>query len=325
MVLAAAPLALGLPAAGQASARTAPERAAVVLPLESGQGWYWDTRPEAIPCPEGAPAECNLIGDPAGRIAELFARDHLYVGWDSLQQAPEMITGLAFDLSPIDPGSRITRLRLAMLEHPQTTAPLPLAIPSAPPLIPPPISVLPPSLPELGHLTVNPSDAVVVACAWPDFFGGAPASPLTEAPPGRRCDANIAGVRSKEAVNPDAPPEGQVFRWTFDLSTFAAQWAGGVNPAISLEPDPSRPSGAPWITTFHAAAVRAPDGTPGIQAKVTWVPPADGGDVPISAGSGSTGGSGFGFPSAATDAPPAPAEPTVAVARQPRPTPSVAA
>ncbi len=106
VVLAAAPLALGLPAAGQASARTAPERAAVVLPLESGQGWYWDTRPEAIPCPEGAPAECNLIGDPAGRIAELFARDHLYVGWDSLQQAPEMITGLAFDLSPIDPGSR---------------------------------------------------------------------------------------------------------------------------------------------------------------------------------------------------------------------------
>ncbi len=185
--------------------------------------------------------------------------------------------------------------------------------------------MLPPSLPELGHLTVNPSDAVVVACAWPDFFGGAPASPLTEAPPGRRCDANIAGVRSKEAVNPDAPPEGQVFRWTFDLSTFAAQWAGGVNPAISLEPDPSRPSGAPWITTFHAAAVRAPDGTPGIQAKVTWVPPADGGDGPISAGSGSMGGSGFGFPSAATDAPPAPAEPTVAVARQPRPTPSVAA
>lgn len=263
----AAPLALSLLSllmAGLGAAQ--PASSAEVPPSSTGQGWYWQSRPEPLRCPEGAPPECALLGDPVAQQNQIvFALDHLYVGWDPLERKAEMVTALNFDLldAGVAPGSPVTRFVVTVLEHPSGPSG---ANPSE----------------GKNHNHLNAAEAAVqgiVACPWPEFLAGSPAAPLAEAPggeAGRRCERRVTGVRGAP-LNPGDPPGQQVVPWIFDLTPVAGAWAEeGQNASFSLEPnpDPAAASATPWVTSFHAAGIAAPDGRPSVVAAVEWVPPA---------------------------------------------------
>lgn len=195
----------------------------------------------------------------------LAATDHLYVGWDSVQKVPEMISGVSFDLlaGGIPFGATVTGFTAHILEH--TRGPSPNEDP------------------RLGrrHNHVNPeraADQGIMACPWPDFLAGAPARPMSEAQEvgPRHCELKILGNRSQTPVNPEAAADQQLFLWSFDLSTIAVNWGKGEeNPSISLEPnnDPAKHSSSNWVTSFHGRDIAGPDGGPSAWAIVEWTPP----------------------------------------------------
>lgn len=237
------------------------------VPPGTAQGWFWKDRPPStsVTIVEGTtPPTPDVYTHPlpqqAGTLASnQYPGDHLYVSWGASaggQPETKMFAGIAFDLSGIPSGSRITRFQVTVIEHPNG-----------------------------GHNSatagVNGSairNAMlaqgIMACPWHDFYGGTTAAsfPATN---DRKCSsAKAVGVPTPVAANATFTT-ATVVPWQFDLSSMAANWAED-NPAFSLEPDTTRPSTTGWTTSFHASSLDDPPGTgPGVTAQIEWSPPSE--------------------------------------------------
>lgn len=231
-----------------------------VQPLESGQGWFWQTRPQYQP-----PADqLGAFGDPFANSVRLFARQKLYVGWDSndVVEKREMISGVAFDLPlegvPLD--ATLTRFVVTILEHPQASR-------------------------TLGNTSSASPDQWlarqqgIIACPWTAFSGGTDAAPWRSAPTsgeriGGDCERYaVLGIPSNQPINPGALPTETVYPWTFDLSAMMADlWSNSENIAFSLEPNtaPDAPKSATWVTAFNSSTIRDP--APGVVVALSWIP-----------------------------------------------------
>lgn len=243
---------------------------AEVLPPGSAQGWFWRDRPLS-PQPVNDPTTGDQITTTpdlyttplavsgrgyGGGLAEAdWPGDHLYVGWDGAKKEIEMLSGVAFSLDGTVPsGSVITRFELTVLEHPAGTDP-----------------------PHKTTVGVNGSGSRnamlaqgIVACPWPDFYGGSRAAPMSAATQ-RDCSKAVVGQPTVVPAT-DAFTSSTLVTWKFDLSSMAANWAD-ENAAFSLEPnpDPEKQQTVSWRTTFHQSGY-SESGTPkpGVYATVEW-------------------------------------------------------
>ncbi|HVF12138.1 MAG TPA: hypothetical protein VNA87_03540 [Actinomycetota bacterium] len=210
---------------------------ALVTAESTGQGWYWKGRPQYfLPVTEPAPTQApgtSVGGDvycynaPANPCATQWKQEHIYVGWDGQALTAEMIGAVNFDLEPIPSGSTITRFAFTIKQHPSGD----------------------------GHNHTPNYDAPakhgIVACPWPEFFGGEHAAWLDpESKKQRLCGDAVSGASSNVDAAFLGDPRNTV-EWTFDLSSIASEWAAGTNPAISIEPDSRLKSPVSWITSFH--------------------------------------------------------------------------
>ncbi|HVE75858.1 MAG TPA: hypothetical protein VND22_03710 [Actinomycetota bacterium] len=243
-----------------------------VHPAGTGQGWFWRSRPNVEAPNMSVPGAGVAVGGdvytlplPRGEgtlASKDWPPDHLYVGWDSLSKSAEMVSAVNFDLSEIPQGSKITRFVMTLIEHPNGQSPQ-------------------------AHKGANRAAALaqgIVACPWPEFFGGTTAAPMDQAPAAeRKCDQGIAGAAATEPEGGEAVAINQLFKWTFDLTPMATNWASTENPSISLEPNMAAPSGSNWVTSFHSGVYKQ-DGqaAPGVFASVSFEPPPDDGSGGIS-------------------------------------------
>ena len=225
-------------------------QAGEVQPPAGGEGWFWAKRTS-----DTAPG----VGDPytypipvTGPISgNAFPPEHLYVGWDGALMQPEMISGIAFDMGSIPPGSTITGFTLRMIQHPSGAS---------------------------HNTTPNPDQIHgIIACPWAEFYAGAPGAPMSNAPESEReCDKAAQGTKGLP-LNPDAVPNEQLIPWTFNLTPMALEWGSGGNAAVSIEPAALTEPAPSWITSFHASSFVDAEGSPqpGVTAQVTWTPGFD--------------------------------------------------
>ncbi|HLF69422.1 MAG TPA: hypothetical protein VI541_00515 [Actinomycetota bacterium] len=217
----------------------------------SGQGWYWDR-----------PAQSDDLfnpGLPSGGGNAATAADHLYVGWDGVNQRENMISGINFDLfqAGVPEGSKIVGFVITAIEHPAGE-----------------------------NQSLNAAEAGkqgVMVCAMPQFVAGEAAANINNAPP-RDCTVSVASLRPSGAVDPSATGAAITYAWSFDVTSLAAEQAqSGSQVAFSLQPAITTKSAQTWFTTFHSGdyseKTTAADGTsvdvpkPGILVKVTYLPP----------------------------------------------------
>lgn len=232
-----------------------------VRPANGGEGWYWTNRPTTdVPGdddPVGDAFNYQMPGQQGTAAGKTFQPDHLYVGWDGVNVRPEMFSGIAFDLFSIPEGSEITSFKLTLVWHPAGAS----------------------------HSTTPNFEAArtqgLMACAWPDFIGGAPAVAASSAPK-RDCTRTAEGTVTMP-TDPVGPTT--LINWTFDLTGLASKWLSGENPAISIEPKKVTSASQSWQTSFHSSTYsETPPGgdpvpKPGVLASITYTP-----------GSGSGGG-----------------------------------
>jgi len=244
------------------------------LPPGTGQGWFWKDRPNSsvtivdgttTPDLYSTPITAGGQGHSTGLAGATWPGDHLYVSWSpspggSLET--KMFAGIAFSLTAIPEGSKINKFEVTVLEHPSgggnhagTTA---------------------------GTTAGTNGSAIrnamlaqgIMACPWPDFYGGTTAAPFPATNERKCASAKALGVPAP--VAPDATfTTATVVAWKFDLSSMAAKWADD-NPAFSLEPDTTRPSTTAWTTSFHTSSLADPPASgPGVTAQIAWTPPSE--------------------------------------------------
>lgn len=236
------------------SAMAIAESANVRPAAPGGEGWYWVSRPTTdVPGDDPVGDAFNYPipghGPGSGRV---FQPDHLYVGWDGVKAQAEMFSGIAFDLSALPEGSEITSFKMTLTWHPAGAS----------------------------HNTTPNFEAIrtqgIMACAWPEFIAGSAAVSANSAPP-RDCSRTAAGT----VTMPTEPIVATtLIKWNFDLTGLASKWASGENPGISIEPKRITGQSQSWQTSFHSSAYSEtpvggePTAMPGVEASVTYTPPA---------------------------------------------------
>lgn len=243
------------------------------LVTSDGQGWYWKNRPRyGVPITDPAPGQAPPVGGDlycypvtGSPCSTQWKNEHMYVGWDGHELKPEAISAVHFQLNTIPSGSTITRFIFTIKQHPSGRE---------------------------HNNTPNvdaPAKHGIVVCPWPEFSGGPREGPdyldpQTETQ--RKCGDSIIGTPSITDAQKLALPDTTV-NWTFDLSSIAADWAGEVNPGVSIEPDSPSTSPVSWITSFHWSSVFHDPATgnvtsptprtgdvPGLFAEVTYLLPS---------------------------------------------------
>lgn len=207
----------------------------------AGQGWAWKNRPsQSVPVTEPTPGTsvggdlyCYEAPSAGSPCSNQFRNEHIYVGWDggSNPPEPEAIGGVTFDLQSIPTGSTIIRFLFTIKQHPSGQ----------------------------DHGTTPNYEAAkthgIVACPWPesDFVAGSTRGPIfldSTQKAERKCGQSISGDPPNATATALADPR-ETFDWKFDLSTIASEWASGITPAISIEPDPTNRSAVSFMTSFH--------------------------------------------------------------------------
>lgn len=268
----------------------APALAAQAEPSVIGQSWYWETQQnQNVDTPVGSVSGeapnpyCPGLPSSLGAPPETCAEGRLPV--EVLQgdyEAPDKVSSLAFDMTMLTLGSKVSKFTLTMLEaesgcrEAQT---------------------------DTGQQceqtdAVNPEGKVIEACQVNEIFGDGEARQYKEMPK-FDCSTAVEGTRKEikndaEADPTDPDPD---HTWTFDLTPMAKGWAEAppLCTCVMFRPKPPKneeDDSTNWRVIF--AGPKFPDGiktnlvfTPG---EGESLPPLDTLPLP-DAGTGSTSGS----------------------------------
>jgi hypothetical protein len=268
-------------------------------------GWWWkDARTEerdingnkvVIDTPSPfCPSVPGQLGSIPGACAE--GRFPVEIRGGEYEE-PNMLSGIGFDLSYLTPGSTVTKFTMTLLEAEAgcyTRDGEPTTQPN----------------PEQGdHCeSTNPIGPVderqVQACLIPEIFGDAEARPYNEVPR-YLCSGSDPIAERKEIKAVDkSDADGMDHIWTFDLTSYAQQWAETFTVATSIMligKQPKETGGDDtWRVVFAGPRVEK-----GIQTELVYepgeivLPPPPPGTT--TAPVGSTGTTDFGGGTGATD------------------------
>jgi len=142
-------------------------------------------------------------------------------------ETPNKLSALGFDLSYLTPGSEVISFTVKLLEAESGCYNREGGPPDE-------------ENPDNNHCEqTNPTgpvdDRAIQACEVPQIFGDAEGSPYRETPPYECSDSDPVATRKEiKSVNPDNDPDGIDHVWTFDLTSYAQEWADEFSVATNI-------------------------------------------------------------------------------------------
>ena len=245
-----------------------PAFAATAEPSLIGQSWYWETQQnENFDTPIGSvsgeapnpfcPGAPSNLGAPAETCAE--GRLPVEVAQGDYE-TPDKVTALAFDMTMLTVGSKVSSFTVQLLEAESGCREQPDAPTGQ-------------QCEETDSRNIDET-TIVQACEVTEIFGDGEARVYKEMPKFTCTDADPVGKRKEIENDPKTDPNDPDadFLWTFDLTPFAQRWAEGASLCTCIMLRPQKPKEASDQTDNWRVVFAGPKIENGVRTELKFTP-----------------------------------------------------